>query len=75
MRTAWRAAQRLSFDELSALGHTLDRVAGNSGLRQYGNLDLRADGRDWGRETAEELADAVFYTSVLVERVRRGIAR
>lgn len=33
------------------------------GQRQYGRLDLATDGRDFVRERAEELADALVYTA------------
>ncbi len=32
-----------------------------AGQRGYGRLDLSKDARDWRRERAEELADALVY--------------
>ncbi len=35
-----------------------------AGQRAYGRLDAAADGRDWRRERAEELADALVYGAI-----------
>lgn len=34
------------------------------GQRQYGRLDVAGDRRDWRRERAEELADALVYGAI-----------
>jgi len=35
-----------------------------AGQREYGKLDVAHDGRDWKRERAEELADALVYGAI-----------
>lgn len=35
-----------------------------AGQRTYGRLDVAHDGRDWRRERAEELADALVYGAI-----------
>jgi hypothetical protein len=35
-----------------------------SGQEAYGRLDLASDPRDWRRERAEELADALVYGAI-----------
>ena len=35
-----------------------------AGQAHYGKLDLAHDGRDWRRERAEELADALVYGAI-----------
>lgn len=35
-----------------------------TGQRAYGRLDLARDERDWRRERAEELADALVYQTI-----------
>jgi hypothetical protein len=49
----------LGDDELAVLGALARRLL--EGSRRYGALDLAGDRRDWRRERAEELADALVY--------------
>lgn len=35
-----------------------------AGQSAYGRLDLARDGRDWRKERAEELADALVYGAI-----------
>jgi hypothetical protein len=35
-----------------------------AGQRAYGRLDVATDGRDWRRERADELADALVYLAI-----------
>jgi hypothetical protein len=35
-----------------------------AGQRAYGRLDVAHDGRDWRRERAEELEDAIVYGAI-----------
>jgi aryl-alcohol dehydrogenase-like predicted oxidoreductase len=35
-----------------------------AGQRTYGRLDVARDGRDWRRERADELADALVYGAI-----------
>jgi hypothetical protein len=35
-----------------------------AGQRAYGRLDVATDGRDWRRERADELADALVYWAI-----------
>jgi hypothetical protein len=35
-----------------------------AGQRAYGRLDVATDGRDWRREMADELADALVYLAI-----------
>jgi hypothetical protein len=49
-----------SLDELRVIDVILERVL-KVGRDSYAPLDLARDERDWGREAADELADALFY--------------
>jgi hypothetical protein len=35
-----------------------------AGQKAYGRLDVATDGRDWRRERADELADALVYLAI-----------
>jgi len=61
----------LGDDELGVLVWLADRLLVGQG--QYGRLDLAADGRDFERERAEELADALVYTACA--ELRRVVAK
>jgi hypothetical protein len=62
------------YDELVAVLHQLAPVERNvlltigrrllAGQGRYGRLDLTTDRRDWRRERAEELADALVYGAI-----------
>lgn len=52
----------LGADEVKVLTVLARRLL--AGQRHYGRLDCRADGRDWRRERAEELADALVYGAI-----------
>jgi len=45
-----------------------------AGQRHYGRLDVASDRRDWRRERAEELADALVYGAIaeVAETLRTG---
>ncbi len=55
-------ARELGPDEVKVLTALARRLL--AGQRHYGRLDIRADGRDWRRERAEELADALVYGAI-----------
>ena len=55
-------ARELGPDEVKVLTALARRLL--AGQRHYGRLDVRADGRDWRRERAEELADALVYGAI-----------
>jgi hypothetical protein len=55
-------AGELGTDELKVLTVFARRLL--AGQRHYGRLDIRADGRDWRRERAEELADSLAYGAI-----------
>lgn len=49
-----------------------------AGQRQYGKLDIERDGRDFIKETGEELFDSCVYMavdSVKLRRARDGLRR
>jgi hypothetical protein len=52
----------LRADEIKVLTVLARRLL--AGQRHYGPLDVRTDGRDWRRERAEELADALVYGAI-----------
>ena len=55
-------AAELCDDELRVLLVLARRLL--AGQRVYGRLDVRGDGRDWRRERATELADALVYGAI-----------
>ena len=55
-------ARELGPDEIKVLTVLARRLL--AGQRHYGRLDVRTDGRDWRRERAEELADALVYGAI-----------
>jgi hypothetical protein len=55
-------AADLGPDEIKVLTVLARRLL--AGQRHYGRLDVRTDGRDWRRERAEELADALVYGAI-----------
>jgi len=65
----------LGDEELLVLATLARRLL--AGQRAYGRLDLAHDGRDWRRERAEELADAMVYDAVaeVAATLRTGGAR
>lgn len=52
-----------SDDELRVIGSIHKRL--ETGRAQYGRLDLLQDARDWNRELAEELIDAMIYAAIV----------
>ena len=52
-----------SIDELRVMCAVAKRL--ETGRARYGLLDLAADPRDWQRELAEELLDAVIYAAIV----------
>jgi hypothetical protein len=50
----------LSEDELRVIDVVTSRIIG-LGRNSYEPLDLARDERDWSKEAAEEMADALFY--------------
>jgi hypothetical protein len=58
------------FDVVCSLGRTEQRVLlyiarrMSKGQAVYGELNLISDRRDWNKERAEELADAVIYQAI-----------
>jgi len=75
MREALRGRQGstllLGAEELAVLRWIAVRLL--AGQQTYGRLDLAHDFRDFRRERAEELADAVVYTAM--SEVRRVVVR
>lgn len=53
----------MSLDELRVLREICTRV--NGARESYGPLELSTDRRDWRRERANELFDAMFYECAL----------
>ena len=47
-----------------------------AGQRAYGRLDLAHDARDWRKERADELADALVYTAIaeVAAQVKQALA-
>lgn len=56
------AAASLGPDELRVLRAVTERLV--LGRRQYGELDLATDPRDWAREAAEEALDLSVYLAI-----------
>lgn len=54
------AIPQLSTDEKRVVNAIVQRLL-RVGREHYSPLDLARDERDWGKEAAEELADALFY--------------
>ncbi len=54
-------AERLGADELAVLELLAHRL--RQGQRRYGELRLRTDRRDFGREAIEEAADLAVYAA------------
>ncbi|MFI5296757.1 MAG: hypothetical protein ACHREM_01555 [Polyangiales bacterium] len=66
-----RLADQLGDDECRVLVYLAERLS--EGARVYGRMDLANDRRDFARERAEELADALVYTAMgEVQRVVTG---
>jgi hypothetical protein len=61
----------LGAEELAVLRWIAVRLL--AGQQSYGRLDLAHDGRDFARERAEELADAVVYSAMA--ELRRVVVR
>lgn len=59
----------LSGDELAVLNAIRERL--EKGKRQYGQLDLKKDKRDWLAELQEELLDACVYLECEKRKRRR----
>lgn len=57
---------KLEGDELHVLKAIEARLV--AGKKQYGQLDLRCDKRDWSKELLDELLDACVY--LVCERIR-----
>jgi hypothetical protein len=66
-----RLADLLGDDECRVLVYLAERLA--EGARHYGRMDLANDRRDFARERAEELADALVYTAM--GEVQRVVTR
>lgn len=64
------ALNRLGDDELAVVELICTRMA-NEGVAEYGELDIATDDRDFGAEALAEIADAVFYAGVALEKLRR----
>lgn len=56
------AATRLGVDEMRVLVAIAARLA--LGRRQYGDLDIASDTRDWRREALEEQLDWLVYDTI-----------
>lgn len=52
----------LGVDELRVLDRIAQRL--QMGQRQYGELHIASDGRDWREELAQELLDASVYAAI-----------
>jgi hypothetical protein len=50
---------QLGDDERRVLAHIAERLL--MGQRQYGELDLKSDKRDWKREREQEVEDLLMY--------------
>lgn len=61
----------MSEDENRVIANVVDRVRG--GAAQYGNLDIRADKRDWQNEAGAEILDFLFYVGC--EWLKQRLAR
>jgi hypothetical protein len=46
-----------------------------AGQTTYGRLDVATDGRDWRKERAEELADALIYGAIVEVAAASGEPR
>jgi hypothetical protein len=57
----------LADDEIRVVAHLAARLL--EGQRRYGRLTLATEGRNWGKERAEEVADLLVYTAF--EELRR----
>lgn len=66
IRDTWAQLGALEKQVLCVLA---DRLL--KGQAQYGALNLRDDKRDWRKERAEELADAMIYDAI--EEVSRSL--
>jgi hypothetical protein len=64
-------ASELGDDECRVLVYLAERMV--AGASVYGRMNLAADKRDFRRERAEELADALVYTAM--DEVQRVITR
>lgn len=56
---------RRTVDELRVLDVIITRISGG-GFEQYGGMDLARDQRDFGKEAADEFADALWYMAARV---------
>jgi hypothetical protein len=43
-----------------------------AGQHAYGRLDVAHDGRDWRKERADELADALIYGAIAEVAIRKN---
>lgn len=60
------ALEGLGPDELAVLALIAERLA--TGRRQYGELRLSTDRRDFGREALEEASDGLVYVAAALLR-------
>jgi len=62
---------KLGTDELEVIRLLLRRT--RQGQRQYGELEISTDGRNWVVQTLEECIDGLFYMAVQLIKVSRGM--
>lgn len=60
----------LGVDELRVLDRIAQRL--QLGQRQYGELHIATDGRDWVEEATQEALDLAVYLAILGERDPRS---
>jgi len=65
------ALRRLNEDELEVLAEVAQGLL--RGQDQYGPLDLDRDGRDFQRETLDEVRDGLVYVGVQLVQARRRV--
>lgn len=68
--TVYGPRDPLAGDELAVLNAIRARL--EAGKRQYGQLDIKRDNRNWLKELQEELLDACVYLECARRRAGRG---